>query len=233
MNNLELYVVCHNKESFDYFVQLNPTVHKRFKYILVGNYKEKPDWFVKNGIIANLLADNIEEFKTLLTFTAWYALVKNNLIKSKYIGIFEYDCEILDDVFDYAEYIDDNSLIAFKARMFPDRVFMKYIPEFNELLPIEYKEALKGKMFWGTTSNFIMPIKFIYDFVDWYCDFIPDILPIENHPHIHERAINIYAFKNDYRIILKKGLMHYQLCSHKIRLKNKIITNKLANTKLI
>lgn len=70
LNNLELYIVCHNKESFDLFHSINVDAPNLllFKFILVGEHLEFLDWLPKErSVVANLLPNNIEKHTTLLT----------------------------------------------------------------------------------------------------------------------------------------------------------------------
>ena len=70
--------------------------------------------------------------------------------------------------------------------------------------------------YWNTTTNFIMHKDFLIKFVDWYMEFIPEILQYEKHSHYHERAINIFAAKEGYKNEYIPLIKHYQLCSHGI-----------------
>jgi hypothetical protein len=88
-------MVCHNKDIA--LSILNDPNKKKYIILFVG--KEEITIKNKRLIILRNLEFNIEKEKDLLTFTAWYAIIKNNLFtKYDYICILEYDV-ILDNSF--------------------------------------------------------------------------------------------------------------------------------------
>lgn len=225
---MRLYVVCHDLDSYEYFKRINPNIHHQFIVILVGEYYGLPKGFPSNTIVANTCKNNIEYRPTLLTFTAWYVLVFNDLIKTDYVGIFEYDCRISEKVFTLNHKMTINSIICFKRRELPDHLFLDYIPEFTDLLNSNLIDIATKQEYWYPTSNCIMSRQFITGFVMWYKRFVSKIIDIPNHPHIHERAISIYAYWKNYDIIyVPEHLRHYQKCSHNIKLRDKKEENNL------
>ena len=222
------YVVCHDKDSYEYFKRLNPATYDKFMVILVGDHKEVPSGMHGKTIVAKLLKNNIENKKTLLTYTAWYALVFNDLIKDDFVGIFEYDCRISNELFKLSHTLKDNCIYGFRKRELPDMLFLDFIPEFVGLVASYVMDKVKGRDFWCPTSNVIMSRIFCVSFVMWYKKFMNKIINIPNHPHIHERAINLYAFWKDYNVVfIPQTVRHYQKCSHNIVLRDKNIQNNL------
>ena len=102
----------------------------------------------------------------------------------------------------------------------PDKLFLDIIPEFKYLLLPELIKNAEKLPFWSITSNLIMPKQFLIDFVDWYMQFIPYILHMSNCAHFHERAINVFAANNGYKIeIIPNFVVHLNQNSHNIKLK--------------
>jgi hypothetical protein len=226
MNNLEIYIVCHNRKSYELFKENNKSVDiNKFKFILVGDeYNWRGESFsnYQNKIIANFLPDNIERHKSLLTFTAWYALIKNNLINTEYVGVFEYDCILKRDIFEIEKDLNQNKLIGFYP-VSTTHLYLDLIPEFSNLLPFEYVDAAMKEKLWIASTNMILPVWFMAKFVDWYLQFIPEILQFEKHPHYHERAVNVFAAVNGIKGVSEtyyeqRYLIHQMLRSHKIKL---------------
>jgi hypothetical protein len=224
MNNLEIYIVCHDRKSYELFKENNKHIDiSKFKFILVGDYNwDESFLYDQNNIIANLLLDNIEKHKSLLTFTAWYALIKNNLIKTEYVGIFEYDCIFKRDIFEIEKDLNKNNLIGFYP-VSTTHLYLDLIPEFCNLLPFEYIDVAMKERLWIASTNMILPVNFMGEFVDWYLQFVPEILKFEKHPHYHERGVNIFAAVNGIKGISEKYyeqryLIHQELRSHKIKL---------------
>jgi hypothetical protein len=216
---MEIYIVVHNQESLQWFKDHNKDIDiSKFKFILVGDWNGVSETMKEECIVASFLSDNIEKYKSLLTFTAWYALIKNNLIKSKYIGIFEYDCIFYKDIFELKDELDYNTVLAF-APISTKHLYLDLIPEFCALLDKEEIEIAKKKELWAASTNVIMPVWFLDSFVSWYLNFIPEILKYPKHPHFHERAVNVFAAGCDVDCKFYGGYIeHLQLCSHKIKL---------------
>jgi hypothetical protein len=214
MKYLTIYIVFHNKGSFDLFQENNPELIGQYEFIIVGNYngeslepKNSPCWIHKSKMYDN----NIEQYPSLLSFTAWYLIAKNNLCKTEFVGIFEYDVK-----FSPINYIklSADTIYGINRRNLPDSMFLEVLPELKELIHFDESKI----SYWNCTSNFIMPMKFLKGFVDWYMTFIPGILKIDKHSHFHERAINIYAANNGYKNETIEGIEHLELNSHGIRL---------------
>jgi len=95
--SVAIIFICHDNETTSECLQ-----KLEISYILfVGDQPIDADLRTNpRVIIARELPDNIESEKKLLTFTAWYAIVKNNLFTEyNYLCLFEYDI-ILDTVFE-------------------------------------------------------------------------------------------------------------------------------------
>jgi hypothetical protein len=224
------FIVCHNLDSFKYFINNNKKIADKFIYITVGEDKEEISEIVSYNLnkrlyykiaIPCLFLENIEIYKTLLSFTAWYYLSENELVESEYIGIFEYDTIFKENPGDNKfifNQISPNSLIGFNRHELPNPLFLDLVPEFAKLLTNEEKKKALAMSYFSASSNLIMSLKFLHDFVNWYMQFIPKILDIPNHPHFHERAINVFAANNNYKIIISNIAEHQNLNSHKINL---------------
>jgi hypothetical protein len=140
-------------------------------------------------------------------------LTRNAIIKSKYVGIFEYDCEIKKDFFKLN--LKPDAIVGFLRRELPDDMYIESVPVLKSVLT-EQEMVHAGKQgFWCPTTNFILPVRFLADFVAWYEVFIPQLLPVKNHPHAHERAIHVYAVNHGVEVEYAEDyLIHEQLCSH-------------------
>jgi hypothetical protein len=225
VSDLSIYIVCHDKASYELFRENNRDIDiSKFKFILVGDYDWVGESFTEdsNNIVASFLPDNIEKHKTLLTFTAWYSLIKNDLIKTKYVGVFEYDCVFKKDIFELEKDLDRNKLIGFYP-VSTTCLYLDLIPEFCKLLPKEYIEIAKKEKLWIASANMILPVWFMATFVYWYSKFIPQILQYPKHPHFHERAVNILAAEEGMISVSEiyyeqRYLIHQELRSHKIDL---------------
>lgn len=220
IKTLDIFIVCHNQQSLELFKENNKHIDiSKFKFILVGNWEGVGEEFKEEHIVASFLPDNIERFEKLLTFTAWYALTRNNLIKSDYVGIFEYDCIFKDDIFKLKGELEKNCIIGFNPRVTNEHLYLNIIPEFCNLLSKgEIKKAKKNN-YWNATTNMILPINFLEGFVSWYLEYVIKILKYTKVSHYHERAVNVLAANMDidYKFF-QSYVEHKQLMSHGISL---------------
>jgi hypothetical protein len=92
--NYTLVYICHNQQSFDMIK--DQLKFKNCYVMIVGD--DIPDIFYgydNKIIITKDLKNNIENENKLLTFTAWYAIIKNNLFTDfSHICLLEYDISL-------------------------------------------------------------------------------------------------------------------------------------------
>jgi len=217
--NLSVFIVYHDKASFDLFQENNKHIDtSKLKYILVGDWDGVGEIAHDNHIVAASLPNNLEKYKTLLAFTAWWGLTKNNLINTPYVGIFEYDVIFKKDIFELEEYLDQDSIIGFCPRQVKDdAMYLDLLPKFCELLEANHVVNAKAEPLWNASSNMIMPKWFTYGFVSWYINLMPELIKLPGHSHYHERAVNVFASNFDMKYTFKSEyLKHKQLMSHGI-----------------
>jgi hypothetical protein len=65
------------------------------KYVFLGMRPTEQIEHLPNVIIARNLPDNIEHFPNLVAWTGWYALVRNGLITTHFVNLFEYDVNVV------------------------------------------------------------------------------------------------------------------------------------------
>jgi hypothetical protein len=219
MSNLSIYIVCHNEKAFKTFKSLgNEEYIDKCNYILVGidKYDKFKGMDNLNTIIPIHLPYNIEQHISLLTFTAWYALVKNDLVKTDFVGIFEYDVQFTRNPFPLE--FDKNSIYGASYRDIPDYMFLETVPYLKRLLTPRETETADRMRFWMPSSNMIMPEKFLVDFVEYYTDLIPKIMDSKCHSHFHERMINLFAVMEGYKLEPCDIIHHKQYNSHGLNL---------------
>ncbi len=236
MKRLNIYMVAHTQELIlDKYCKYPP-----FIFVMVG---ETPDF--RKLINANERGEslkytvpthyfrNIEQFKSLLTFTAWYHLAYNTATFFKgtdYVGILEYDVEIKKDIYELLQFCEPDTIICFESKPTLHPIFLQDVQGLYDSIEKVYGHSLKyfeqlmlhnNDNTWGPTSNCVMPKQFLFDFVQWYKKLIPEILKYPNHPHFHERAIKLFCILKNYTVLYKpEYLVHQQANSHNYQLKN-------------
>jgi hypothetical protein len=73
---LDYFIVCHDQEI------INQQISSDYQWLFVGNNGQE-NLTDSSVTICRNLEKNIEQYPYLCSFTAWYAVAKNNLTKSK------------------------------------------------------------------------------------------------------------------------------------------------------
>lgn len=212
--NVIIVLICHNMDIVNDI--LKDDKKQNFHIMFVGN-QEITINDPRITIVRNL-PNNIEYEKDLLTFTAWYAIVKNNLfLEYDYICILEYDITIEDNF--------ENNLIQCCQTNTYDIISFIHA---NDNFMIDIKENIatfflkqKGLVFkkqdsWFSTTNQCLKRKCLIDFVDWYypdCLYIKKLDPIQVSWY-HERIFNVFINERSYHIYHLNGLKHFVSNSH-------------------
>ena len=210
----KIIFICHDQLLVEklYNEYENPYV------LFVGNKNIDSSLF-PNLIIVRDLPYNIEHENLLLTFTAWYSIIKNNLfIDTEYLCLLEYDVNL--------SYDFSNKLLYTINQNHPDVVYfmsseLYFWYDINrELL----KSFVNNKninhdynnTFWMQSTNLCIKRDIIKEFVDWY---YPNCLEIKKKDpkklgYYHERLFNIFCRSKNFNLIHMDGLTHQELCSH-------------------
>ena len=222
--------VCHSVDLT--YSLLNDSSKLNYGVIFVGN-ANFPQEFLSNPriIIARNLPYNIEEEKDLLTFTAWYLIIKNNLFNDfEYICILEYDV-LLYENFEKNLHLLCNKNIHDIITFLPvsgkdfllNHVKQNVIESFLRTKNISF-EILK---IWYGTTNHCLRRHILETFVDWYYPAC-NIIRIMDSTHIswyHERVFSFYILNKKYKIEILEELRHQFSNSH-MNFHDKLVTFK-------
>ena len=227
-NKVIIVFVCHSIETVEESLQKVPNAH----IIFVGD-KEVNESIRANPniIIAREQPDNIEHEKKLLTFTAWYLIIKNNLYKEyEYICVLEYDV-ILDKGFEETlnnvSKKNDVNVISFIPQYgnfwldIDNKIFENFM-DYKKVVDYKRYEDYFRNHIWCSSTNHCMRQSTMADFVDWY---YPDCLQIKKEhetkfPWYHERLFTIYLIDKSIPTTRINGLRHLYQNSHRTFTKN-------------
>jgi hypothetical protein len=173
-------------------------------------------------VIARELPDNIEYEKKLLTFTAWYAIVKNNLFTEyNYLCLFEYDI-ILDTVFESVirnmtkdtrhDVITFIMTCGYFSKDINEDVLDEFIKSKGVTEPNKYKHDC-----WYNTTNHCVKRSVLDDFVNWYhpgCITIIKAKDLKKLSWYHERIFYMYMNIKDLFVVRINGIQHLYKNSH-------------------
>lgn len=188
-----------------------------------------------NVIICREQPNNIEQHKNLLVFTAWYCLVKNNLISANtdFINLFEYDVELPENINevllnefkgDSADIVGYNPLPMEHWEFLGDMkwtygfrlAIMKHKKQDFVFNLMRYLLYLKGSKTWNTTTNLSIKKVNFFSLINYLEPCIEDLSKDEYAGHGLERYITWYGLKNMLRVKTAPfKLKHYQANSHK------------------
>jgi hypothetical protein len=171
------------------------------KYCFLGMRPTDRIEHLPNVIIARNLPDNIEHFPNLVAWTGWYALVRNDLITTHYVNLFEYDVNVV------GEWVQPNEPCGYFSHPSTDEVWWNYNGIRREV------EAATEVGYAGVnipmTSNYTL---YPYS-LDCFFKGV-DVEKFGTHPqagHIIER---VCSWLFDYFPIHPNRLMHFYADSH-------------------
>ncbi len=219
--------VCHNDELANQCLKK----YKDCFVMLVGNNPSK----IRDSrcIKVNKLQDNIEQYNKLLTFTAWYAIVKNNLFPDyEYLCILEYDVFFDKYFFNRLRFaletkndgvlsflkLDREICDKFKYKnsenlLFDHDINFDLLKEFTKIKNINdfnYPDV------WYHTSNQCIRRDILIEFIDW---FYPDCLLFYEKDnskcgYYHERLFSVFLDYKKIKPSIVKGFGHLYKKSH-------------------
>ena len=231
-NNVIIVQVCYNLDIINSI--LNDNSKENFHIIYSGNNNISDDLYLNKRItIARDLPNNIENENQLLTFTAWYLIVKNNLFSEfDYICLLEDDVEI-DKSFEKelvkkceSNIYDIISFIYFSNYFMLDinEAVIKNFLETNNIVFNKFNN-------WAATTNHCLKRNKIKEFIDWY---YPKCLTIEqldsnNFSSYHERILYSFIDYNKYKVEKLIDLLNINYSGNKINILPKELANYYKN----
>ena len=227
MSSVIIVFVCHDKTTVFNVLKKVPGA----MIIFVGDQPVDEDTrALPNLIVARELPDNIEAEKKLLTFTAWYAIIKNNLFMD-----YEYICILENDVLLSINYVTDlqktistseNDLITFcmgRSACFYADIKINILEDCLNIKGLDV-EAVKSHIDakgWYPSTNQCIKRRVLNDFVDWYYPFCLYIKTRheEKFSWYHERLFSVYLYSNNSQVKIMHGLHHLSNKSHEKAMK--------------
>ena len=228
----ETFIFCHDQKLILEFEE-NKKFHSLYKYtyVFLGSRPVDEIIHLPNLVVARELEHNLEEYPLFTSFTGWYALWKNGLIKTKYVNMFEYDV-LLDPNIDqqHAKFYEQNTemigYVPFPISHFQfiaNKDWVEYIlPAIREVYNHDlgqYFSKLVQKnpqAIWSSTSNTTFRSDVFDEYMKWFEPLIPYLKESKTCGHAHERSITFFAHMRKKKQLITQGLLkHLQLDSHK------------------
>ena len=202
---------------------------KAYTYMFVGVRPVDKIKHMKNVIIARDYPINIEKYKSLCDFTGWYALVKNNLIKTPFVSLIQFDSLIkpgFDKLTTKMFRQHPNALMGYQPHLLTADYFLedrfcltmkqcvkKYYGVDVEDLVKQVQE--KGDTQWPGATSIFCSKEILEQYIAW-CEPMIDTLGADPMGgHSIERGVKffsiLYGIENFY---LPQVLQHIFACSH-------------------
>lgn len=227
----QTYIFIHDQELLLEFEK-----NKKFEqlkkpiYVFVGNKDCSKIEQLDNVIISRNYENNIEKYPLFTAFTGWFMLWKNNLIKSDYVTLIEYDV-ILNSYFEQTIsklLIEDYDMVGYIPHRMdiyhyiknPDWV-QSIFTAFKKVHKIDVEREIKYKInrnpdsLWSATNNITFKTDVFHEYMKWIEPIVYEIKEDRNCGHAQERAISFFYTIKNKKIALTNGLIkHFQLNSH-------------------
>lgn len=204
---------------------------KNYCYIFLGNRDTNLIEDNPKVLIANKFEHNLEKYPYLTAFTGWYLIWKNNLIKTKYVTLLEYDT-ILTDTFEQviSKFIyDDSEMIGYVPVSVNNYHYINnpdWVSEIFSAVKKVYNQNIENTLkvyinknpnsHWSSTSNTTFRVDIFNEFMKWFDPLVPLIKESKTSGHAFERAVSFfYITKNKKMQLTNKLLQHIQMDSHK------------------
>ena len=236
VDNLTTYIVCHDQEIIKANIQSNKYKNLGelfFMYVGKGEFTETENY--PNVIIVRDLKHNIEQYPKFTAFTAWYAIWRHNLCKTKYINLLEYDTNPKDGytfflknllkhspkVINYFpmtmreyHFIDNPDWVATLFKALKQHYKIDIEPFVRNI--ISQSLSQKREPIWGTTNNVCFEYATFDKYMRWISPLINYLKDDKNCGHAQERAVTFYCLLYSVPVAFFGGYIdHVQADSHK------------------
>lgn len=235
MNNLaddelEVFVVIHDQ---DLLLQCEQDGRfsgiPRLRYVFVGRRPIDKLAGRSDLVIARDLADNIEQYPNLLSFTGWYAVARNNLATTRYLSLLEYDVTLQADFVSKTLVVlsERGGIVGYVPFPLSHPMYLHatpwLIPALAEVYDIDVVRLIRhyldggGADLWTATSNASLSAADLKAVVDW---ILPLTRVYRHDPigaHVHERTLKVFCLRHGIENHhLPDLLKHAQERSHRI-----------------
>lgn len=224
MKKISTYIFVHDQQ-----IILDADASQKFnvlpepKYVFLGNKPVDKIISRTDVIIARDLPCNMEQYPKFCSFTGWYVLWKNNLIKSEYVHLFEYDIDIHPEFKQTVESLlqQQPDFIGYVPKFF-DFFYIhppEYLAGIDKSIKINYdidiiefidtlRKQKKGQQ-WSTTSNSTFSLKTFSEYMIWFEKLIDDLKDNTMSGHAHERSISFFYLLHNKKVFLTKDLIKH------------------------
>jgi len=223
VHDQDLIIEFENKKKFSNLYN--------YRYVFLGGRPIDKLGGYNNVIIARDYEGNLEQYPLFTSYTGWHCLWKNNLIKTKYVNLFEYDTLLNKNIDQfhtklYNENVEMIGYVPFPVAHFQfvqnpewNQHILPIIKEINKIDLLNYYSKVLQKnpnAVWSSTSNTTFRVDIFNEYMKWFEPIADRIKETKTCGHAHERSITYFShIKNKKMLVTNNILKHLQLDSHK------------------
>ena len=213
---IQTFIVIH-----DQYILLDSLKYKKYDsienliFLFVGKGDTSKVKERKDVIICRDLEHNIEHYKNLTSYTAWYAVWKNNLCDETidYVTFLEYDCILNKNYFQKLKVIlnqkPDIDMVGYSQINIHNPLFVgndggRFCVELNQSLKKIYGIDIQGYIQkyppnkkCSIVLNKTIKKNIFDDYMNWSLSVVDQFKTSENAGHLVERLITAYYLLND------------------------------------
>jgi hypothetical protein len=234
--DITTFVMCHDQE----IIKANITSGKfnqlglvKFMYVGKGEFTEL-DQYPQVTVVRDLKY-NIEQYPAFTAFTAWYAIWRHQLCKTKYINLLEYDVNLKDDYGFFLKNIIKKGpkIVGYFPLSMRNYHFVQnrdWVTSIMKGIKLVYKMDMlfnvaqviqaymqaKQEPYWPTTNNVCMDRLTFEKYMKWVAPLITYMKDDPYSGHNQERGISFFSIINKIPVAFFQGYIeHVQADSHK------------------
>lgn len=219
-------IILKNEESQKY------SNLSKYRYVFVGGNDTSKIRHFDNVLFAKNYEDNIEHLNYFVDYTAWYLIIKNNLIETDVVSLIQYDTDItstfeietiksfnsnFNSILGYVPYpisYCDFLTCNMGAEPLNKSLMSLYNLNIYDVVDKHVKET--SDTLWPSSNNIATTKLILEKLVYWFEPVAHEMGNFKHSGHSFERSIKIFSIINNItNPYLNDVLKHYQLDSHK------------------
>ena len=242
-DDLEVFIVAHDEdivlaaEREGRFSCL-----PRYRYVFVGPRSCDRIRLDQRVIVARELSDNIEQYNaTLVAFTAWYAIARNDVTAARFVSLLEYDADVRPDF--HRATLDalsrEDGIVGYVGFPVSHPMFLHATPllarAIRHVYHVDVEDLVEHYLHsgapdrWTATSNASMSLATLRDFVRWFEPTTSVFRHEAAAVHVHERAVFFYCLLRGLQNTLVPDVLeHRQERSHMALARPQFVARRLA-----
>ena len=235
--DITTFITCHDQDIIKANIEsgkFDSLGNIVFMFVGKGEVDKIKD--LPNVVIVRDLPYNIEDYPNFTAFTAWYAIWKNDLCKSKYINLLEYDVNIKENYGFFLKNMlkgSDSKIVGYFPLQMSNYQYVNNLDWVSSIFKglleaynLDMKSYINNimndaksknmELYWPTTNNVCLLKSFFEKYMNWIDPLIPSMMGDQYAGHNQERALSFFSLLTNVPVYFYVGdIEHIQADSHK------------------